>query len=228
MKGHVYALLDPRDGSARYVGATRGAIGRRAISHHVEARRGGTADRHRWLRLLLAEGLRAIPILLEETPLGIVGAAEQKWCIRLREMGEPILNDRGNWGSQDVPNVWTPALDALLGIEHDSHVAALAGVTRKAAAHRREVLGIPATTKPQRRTPPPPGRKFVATPLAVDIIAALGTETDEALGERAGVSKTKIQRERRRRSIASCASSTGATGQFRKGHYPTRWLKKRQ
>jgi uncharacterized protein YjiS (DUF1127 family) len=73
----------------------------------------------------------------------------------------------------------------------------------------------------------PPMAGWNRLTLAPEIVAQLGQMPDHALADLAGTNKTTIARNRRKLGIKSYADSTGTTGQFKRGHYPARWLKRK-
>lgn len=92
-KSTIYALIDPRDFSVRYVGKTVEKIQARLRGHISEARRSSkTYHRLTWIRHLLAGGKTP-----EIRPLEIVdkkdeSAAERRWVSAYRARGADLVN----------------------------------------------------------------------------------------------------------------------------------------
>lgn len=91
----IYALIDPRDGTERYVGRTIVDLGVRLSGHLTEARPKSDVYSRKvaWLRDLIAAGLRPKVRLLEDTPIRDLGA-EQRWILRLSRAGAPLTNEK--------------------------------------------------------------------------------------------------------------------------------------
>ena len=86
----VYALVDPRTGSIRYVGITSSSLVVRKRGHLAEARKlGGSCHRLAWLRQLLAVNLQPDIWLLEETD---DKDQERVWIQKLRAAGCDLTN----------------------------------------------------------------------------------------------------------------------------------------
>lgn len=94
MKVLIYALVDPRDGSYRYVGRTMNL--RVRLAAHVP-HRGENIRKRAWLADLWATGQRARAVVLEECggPVS-AAAAEDRWTQRLRGEGQPLTNGTGS------------------------------------------------------------------------------------------------------------------------------------
>ena len=90
MKYKVYALCEPGTEEVRYVGITKQTLKARLNSHVGEARREiGTSHRERWVRKLLAQGLKPAVMLLEETN---DPEREGYWITTCREIGFQLVN----------------------------------------------------------------------------------------------------------------------------------------
>lgn len=107
---HVYALLCPDTGQARYVGKAKDVADR--FKQHVQnaqrsVRRGGPAPKNRcaaWLYGLAMEGREPELAILEEVPISEGGTRaygdadleartlEQAWIGRLQNAGHPLTN----------------------------------------------------------------------------------------------------------------------------------------
>lgn len=93
----IYALLDPREelslSNARYVGLTRQSIDKRLAQHISEAKAGGSLYRHRWIRVLLANGTAPVVFPLEaDIPATEGGDREKFWIAALKGLGCRLTN----------------------------------------------------------------------------------------------------------------------------------------
>lgn len=215
----VYALLDSRSGNAHYVGVTRQPLHLRLIAHRQEAKRRPGSGKALWLTDVADAGAVIVPITLERVAEADAADAERKWQARLEGANEPLTNARrAGTGTRHSHNSrWTPEVDALLGVLPDEQVAQMVGVTRKAASYRRRVLGVAPLPGPLNPSPPPWKGGWNKVELPIEAIALLGTMSDDALGERFGVSKKRIMAERHARSVPSFASSSGQDGRYGSG-----------
>lgn len=84
----IYALLDPRDANARYVGATTNPV--RRLYEHRSTRVKDIAD---WVIELSAMGLQPSLLILEECPAESFAERETYWIEEWRRRGAPLLND---------------------------------------------------------------------------------------------------------------------------------------
>ena len=124
--------------------------------------------------------------------------------------------------------VWTPEIDALLGVVPDSVLAKRLGCERKTISYRRECRGIKASYDRTNNTPPPNMAGWNRITLSEEIISILGTMPDHAVAKIAGVNKKKITDERNRRGIRSYASATGNDGRIKVGEPHRRWTPSRR
>lgn len=89
----IYALVDPLDGFAKYVGKTTATLRTRLNGHLSDVRRGRVyIPRHRWIQFVLSKGVA--PEIIE---LEVCGSAdwqeyEKFWISYLRFLGCPLLN----------------------------------------------------------------------------------------------------------------------------------------
>ena len=93
MTFRVYALLDPRDNTIRYVGCTAKQLAHRLTDHLSST---GKAKRFRWIKELRALNLRPEIHLLEEVTVARrldAHAVEQRWVKKLKDEGHDLLND---------------------------------------------------------------------------------------------------------------------------------------
>lgn len=93
----VYALLDPRDNTIRYVGISIDANQR--FAQHLRGYAGSRYER-RWLRELREKGLSPTLLILETIPQGpdayeIACEREKFWIQEMIQANEPLLNRRG-------------------------------------------------------------------------------------------------------------------------------------
>lgn len=145
---------------------------------------------------------------------------EAYWVNKLKPSKNSAKPHDGGKKHSDVD--WTPFL-GMLGVDHDGTIAELAGVSRKAVAYQRKVLGIPATAKPQRVVVVNKLGGWNRIELPANCIAILGTMPDYKIAESFGVSKHRIARERTARGIKSYAEQTGNDGRIRKNEPHRRW-----
>lgn len=87
----IYGLVDPRDAELRYVGKTVD-IKERLYKHAYRARRGCKLHLRQWLRVLLAEQLSPVVVVLDEIELAEANAAERRWIAFMRELGCDLTN----------------------------------------------------------------------------------------------------------------------------------------
>jgi hypothetical protein len=85
-KAHIYALVDPRDGTIHYIGQTSEPE-ERFRAHYSSLYASPIA---RWMNELRSLGLRPIPVILETT--SSASTREQYWIRLCLMMGEPIEN----------------------------------------------------------------------------------------------------------------------------------------
>jgi excisionase family DNA binding protein len=93
----IYALIDPRDNSVRYVGFSRDAQLR--LREHLNGG-GGNGQERRWIHRLLKSGLSPILQVLEtieasEDALTIACERELYWIHEMARSGHPLLNVSG-------------------------------------------------------------------------------------------------------------------------------------
>lgn len=220
----IYGLVDPRCGNIRYVGRTKQRLSMRLSQHiGIARRRKFVNPRTSWILEIIESGLKPLITDLETVPDANEVEAEARWISRfdgLVNSGSPAQG-----GCKSYVAKWTPELEAILGKKPDSVIAEMLGVTRKAVTYRRKVLGIHAGCSRERNKPPPrmAGHNKIEIPQWV--IDLMGSMPDYLLAEKSGINKKTLNRERRRRFIASYADRTGNTGKFNPGSYPMRWLK---
>jgi hypothetical protein len=80
----IYALVDPRDGTVRYVGFTTNMAAR--LVHHIEGKQ-PNKQMAAWRSELLALGAAPQMVLLEETSKAVWGIAERAWIACARSRG---------------------------------------------------------------------------------------------------------------------------------------------
>lgn len=91
MESVIYALVDPRDKSVRYVGHTSALRGRLAV-HRYQARKGYRDHRARWIRGLLLAGLEPECRVLSECGVSLAPHLECYWIATLRNQGCSLTN----------------------------------------------------------------------------------------------------------------------------------------
>jgi NUMOD3 motif len=128
----IYALLDPRDWSIRYVGKTRRTLGVR-LSAHMTTRSGGW-HRDRWVAKLRRLGLRPSISLVQEVPDADADGAERYWISYFRLVGCALTN--GTAGGDGGP--MTPEAAA----RHRAVMASPETRARNSAAHAGVPLSV--------------------------------------------------------------------------------------
>jgi hypothetical protein len=73
----VYALVDPVDGTVRYIGRTRDT--KQRLTGHLCARPSSNRRRYKWIRELKKRGLVPRVVVLERCKLRKAPAAEEQW-----------------------------------------------------------------------------------------------------------------------------------------------------
>jgi hypothetical protein len=221
----IYAWLCPSTGRPVYVGKTSQPLDGRMRSHLREARKGAVTPKHRWLGKTVGCGLMPRVVALDICSPAASPATERRWVRRLSRFD--LLNvataGAGNPGVGRVE--WTPEIDRHLGKVPDSELAAMLGCERKTVSYRRRCLGIPASFDRKNNKPPPNNAGWNRKELSPDIIALLGFMSDHSLAEKAGVSKTRIMRERQSKGIPSHAAVTGNDGRIKVGEPHRRWTR---
>lgn len=97
----IYGMRDPREPSVtRYVGQTIHALKCR-LDRHLRAKR--TYHAARWVRSLLAKGVRPEIFPLEQVAVNDADAAEVRWIANLRANGHALTNcTDGGHGSRNA------------------------------------------------------------------------------------------------------------------------------
>lgn len=92
---HIYALVDPRDNSIRYVGVTTN-LEERYFAHLGQTE--ATANKREWMKSLRAEGLAPRMFVIETTTGKHAQEDEKWWVAELESDGHPLLNAKmGSW-----------------------------------------------------------------------------------------------------------------------------------
>lgn len=106
----IYELRDPRDLECkpRYVGITTTSLKRRLGIHLQKHRLKNNTHKNNWIKSLLKDGIKPLPVLIEE----VVGwkyacEVEKYWIKEFKEQGYKLVNStEGGDGSQGYK--WTP------------------------------------------------------------------------------------------------------------------------
>jgi hypothetical protein len=110
VRGVVYALIDPRVGTPRYVGKTVQMPERRLAEHLRDARAGKNPARvYRWIRSLERDGVRPEILVIEHGPADLNDA--ERRCIRVfRDAGVDLVNhtEGGDGGATMTGRSLTP------------------------------------------------------------------------------------------------------------------------
>lgn len=87
----IYAMVDPRNGLVRYVGATTYALERRLV-FHAHPRNPNQVMKD-WIAELADLGLKPEMKVLEYAEGGLSGfAREQHWILQMHAEGNPLIN----------------------------------------------------------------------------------------------------------------------------------------
>ena len=136
----IYGIFDSL-GACVYVGRTKMTLQQRFISHKTKARRSGSSPFHIWLKNELQSSRNIEAIELEKCPESLMSKRESFWIKKLSPAKNAAKPHDGGKKKCDID--WSPFIH-MLGIDHDSEIALLAGVTRKAVSYKRKCLEIPA------------------------------------------------------------------------------------
>lgn len=100
----IYALLDPRNQSVRYIGKTIENLERR-LKGHIDDCSKYRSHRANWIKLLRSLGKKPIIFLLEEVPEEFWRDAERFWIKHFRSIGAKLTNetDGGDSGMRMSP-----------------------------------------------------------------------------------------------------------------------------
>lgn len=91
----IYALIDPRDGSARYVGQTRSEL-EVSLAAHVSGRAWGDTPKDTWIRDLVSAGFRPSIQSLAVSDADSADAMEREQIETLVSQGCKLVNVRHN------------------------------------------------------------------------------------------------------------------------------------
>lgn len=86
----VYGLASSEDGKLRYIGQTTGALNKRLIHHHYDAKKLSTIHKSNWIRSVIARGHKIVIFPIEENAPW--GSAEIRWIKHYRELGCDLVN----------------------------------------------------------------------------------------------------------------------------------------
>lgn len=92
-----YGLVDPRDGTVRYIGCTKDLRARLA-AHCKEARRKASSPKDAWINELRDRGLRPSVLVLEEVSTEDWGLREKYWVAQYRPTGLLLNRTDGGMG----------------------------------------------------------------------------------------------------------------------------------
>jgi hypothetical protein len=122
MKILIYALVDPRNGKAHYVGQTSDRS--RRLSSHIREQWIKNTDKARWIRELGELGLEPEMRSLERVDWMEAGAAERRWINHFVAGNTRLLNvaDGGagcsiTAGNQHTPSDWAEFGEAVKNAE---------------------------------------------------------------------------------------------------------------
>jgi hypothetical protein len=114
----VYGLIDPRTGLLRYIGVSRRPLCKRLAVHICESKCGAQSHRCRWIRQILACGLRPRIVEIECCPV-TDGRQEERYHIALaKQDGIRLVNS-------------TDGGDGIPGLQHSEKTRRLLSEQRK-------------------------------------------------------------------------------------------------
>ena len=215
----IYGIFDSL-GACVYVGRTKMTLQQRFISHKAKARRSGSSPFHIWLKNELQSSRNIEAIELEKCPESLMSKRESFWIKKLSPAKNVAKPHDGGKKKCDID--WSPFIH-MLGIDYDSEIALLAGVTRKAVSYKRKCLEIPATKKPQRVVISNSIGGWNKKKITKECEEMLGKAPDHEVAGVFGFSKKKIGSERKSRGIKSYAEQSGNDGKIKKDEPHRRW-----
>lgn len=194
----IYGLVHPRTKRTRYIGKSRNLAARRGHKGRVGA----------WVERLRAQGLKPLKVVIEQCLAADWKERERFWIQKYRSQGCRLLNVcQGGNGSHTRGELSEQYRD-LLGKVPDTHIAELAGLTRKAISYHRCALGISAASRQTRRPSPTRFQKgltpFNKKDLGASIEALYGKLSDAEIADQVGLSRNSVAHRRKRRGIAAC------------------------
>lgn len=86
----IYKLIDPETREARYIGQT--SMPARRLTQHITDARHSDHDRARWIRSLVAQGLKPEMVIIEEVPSKEADKRELFWIHTMIKRGEQLTN----------------------------------------------------------------------------------------------------------------------------------------
>jgi hypothetical protein len=86
----IYALLDPRNGTIRYVGKANDPAFR--LTHHLSYAHRGGSHKNYWVLSLLRVGQKPLLEVLDEVPSGMWQEYERSYIAVFRALGFKLLN----------------------------------------------------------------------------------------------------------------------------------------
>lgn len=139
----IYLLSDPRNGHPRYVGKAANMEGR--LRRHLDeaVRRNRQDRRNRWLRKLLALGLKPMMVELETCDDSAWQEREKAWIAHYRRLGHDLVNetDGGQGGVNPSPEVRAKIAAAMTGNRWSLGLKRSAETLRRMSeAHRGQQL----------------------------------------------------------------------------------------
>lgn len=197
----IYALIDPRDNSVRYVGKTHRTAHRRLRRHLAECYLKADTYKDRWIRSLLKENLEPEIIVLQTCASAeLLNEAERGHIARLRAEGARLTNltpGGDGLGAKHTEESKDKIRRALTGKpkseQHRLH-SALAQRGRKASdATRAKLSAARRGRHPEPRYGADNNKTKLTAEEVHEIRAALGCVSQRELGRRYGVSHTAIR-----------------------------------
>ncbi len=109
MKVVIYVLKDPRNGEVRYVGKTNNL--ERRLDHHIrEAKKREKTYKARWIRGLLAEGIKPVAEVLETCDESTWQERERFWIAHFDQLVNTSVGGIGVAISAPRPSSWGRAI----------------------------------------------------------------------------------------------------------------------
>lgn len=87
---YIYALVDPREGTPRYIGQTDSP--ERRMLQHLSKTIDKNRDKHEWVQKTLTEGYRIYMMLLDRVPRTEGDKAEKEWIAHFAGLGVNLFN----------------------------------------------------------------------------------------------------------------------------------------
>lgn len=218
----IYGIINPLNNDIVYVGRTITNLTKRYSCHRNKALRSPKSKFHLWLKDQLTANIIPKIITLEKCSISEMVDKESFWINKEQPVYNSAKPHKGGKRKNSID--WQPYIH-LLGKYHDSKVAGIVGVTRKAVAYKRDCLNIGKCNLPQRIVIKNKIGGWNRKEITKDCENMLGTLPDYKLAKMFGFGKKKISNERKKRCILSYAEQTGNDGRIKQNEPHRRWSK---